>query len=47
MNVCDGWTPQNEAHLQQYPWVGDGVGRLAEQMWRDGGWCEQVYEFIL
>jgi len=28
--VCDGWTAQNAAHLQQCPWVGDGRCRLAE-----------------
>jgi len=33
--VCDGWTTQNAVHLQRYPWVGDGKGRSAEQMWRD------------
>ena len=25
--VCDGWTPQNAAHLYECPWVGDGKGR--------------------
>jgi len=40
--VCDGWTAQNAAHLQRCPWVGDGIGRLMEQMWEDeegGGVC--------
>jgi len=45
--VCDGWMPQNAAHLQQCPWVADGVGRSTEQMWRDERYCEQVFEFIL
>ena len=48
--VCDGWTPQNPAHLQQCPSVGDGKGRSTEhweQMWRDEKWCEQVVEFIM
>jgi len=30
--VCDGWTPQNAAHLLGYPWVGDGKGRTSEQV---------------
>jgi len=25
--MCDGWTPQNAAHLLRYPWIGDGRGR--------------------
>ena len=25
--VCDEWTAQNAAHLQQCPWMGDGRGR--------------------
>ena len=45
--ACDGWTPQNAAHLMQCPWVGDGVGKSAEEMWQDEKWCEQVLEFIL
>jgi len=45
--VCDGWTPQNAAHLQRCPWVGDGKGRSKEQMRRDEKWCEQVVDFIM
>jgi len=22
--ICDGWTPQNAAHLYRCPWIGDG-----------------------
>jgi len=45
--ICDGWTPQNAAHLQRRPWVGDWKGRSAEKMWRDEKWCEQAMEFIM
>ena len=33
--VCDGWTPQNAAHLYLCPWVAYGVGRSREQASRD------------
>jgi len=43
--VCDGWTPQNAAHLFACPWVGDGVGRSwmrsGARRWR-GLWSERV-----
>jgi len=39
--VCDGWTPQNSAHIQRCQWVGDGKGRSTEQMWHDERWCER------
>jgi len=29
--ICDGWTPQNAAHLFQCPSVEDGIGRSWEQ----------------
>ena len=45
--VCDSWTPQNAAHLQQCLWVGDWRGRTGEQMWDDEKWCEKVADFIL
>jgi len=44
--VCNGWTAQNVAHLQQCPWVGDGRGQSAEQIWDDEEWCAKVVEFI-
>ena len=44
--VCDGWTPQNAAHLRECAWVGDGKGRRAEMMWSDEEWCAAVEEFI-
>jgi len=45
--ACDGWTPQNAAHLLRCPWVGDGRGRSSEQIWEDEKWCEGVADFIL
>jgi len=45
--VCDGWTPQNAAHLLGCPWVGDGRGRTSEQVWEDEKWCEAVADFIM
>jgi len=33
--VCDGWTPQNAAHLMRCTWVGDGKGRAQEEIWED------------
>jgi len=45
--LCDGWTPQNTAHLQCCPCVGDRKGRSVEQMWNDEKWCERVAEFVL
>jgi len=44
--VCDGWTPQNAAHLQECSWVGDGKGRTADMIWEDEEWCAAVEEFI-
>jgi len=44
--VCDGWTPQNAAHLCRCPWVGDGVGRSREQARGDEKWCEAVARFV-
>jgi len=37
--VCDGWSPQNAAHLFECPWVGDGRGRTWEQAYEDEEWC--------
>jgi len=45
--VCDGWTPQNAAHLMECSWVGDGKGRRMEMLWEDEKWCEAVAEFIM
>jgi len=45
--VCDGWTPQNAAHLCMCPWVGDGKGRTKEQIFEDAEWCEEVARFLL
>jgi len=45
--VCDGWTPQNAAHLLECPWVGDGKGRRFEMIWEDEEWCEAVARFIM
>jgi len=44
--VCDGWTPQNAAHLLVCPWVGDGVGRSWEQAQEGGEWCAAVARFV-
>jgi len=44
--VCDGWTPQNAAHLMGCTWVGDGKGRTQELIWEDEEWCEAVFDFI-
>jgi len=44
--VCDGWTPQNAAHLRSCPWVGDGRGMTVDGMWDDEKWCEAVEEFL-
>jgi len=38
--VCDGWTPQNAAHLYGCPWVGDGAGRTRELAMKDEKLCE-------
>jgi len=45
--VCDGWTPQNAAHLYQCPWVGDGRGRTRELILKDEKWCEEVARFLM
>jgi len=45
--VCDGWTPQNAAHLFDCQWVGDGKGRRFEMIWGDEEWCEAVVRFIM
>ena len=37
--VCDGWTPQNAAHLYECPWVGDGRGRTREMIPSFTGKC--------
>jgi len=44
--VCDGWTPQNAAHLYTCPWVGDGRGRARELIFEDAEWCEEVARFL-
>ena len=44
--VCDGWTPQNAAHLYMCPWVGDGVGRSREHARKDAKWCAAVARFV-
>jgi len=28
------------------PWVGDGRGRTADEIWEDEEWCAAVEEFI-
>jgi len=43
---CDGWTPQNAAHLYACPWVGDGKGRTREMLWGDEKWCEDLARFL-
>jgi len=43
---CDGWTPQNAAHLYMCPWVGDGKGRTRESIWKDEKWCEDLARFV-
>ena len=45
--VCDGWTPQNAAHLYVCPWVGDGRGRTRKSIFEDEGWCEEVARFLV
>ena len=45
--VCDGWTPQNAAHLYECPWVGDGRGSTREMILKDEEWCEEVARFIM
>jgi len=45
--VCDGWAPQNAAHLMECPWVGDGRGRRSEMLWEDEKWCEAVADFVV
>jgi len=44
---CDGWTPQNAAHLYQCPRVGDGRGRTREEIMEDEEWCESLARFLL
>jgi len=44
--TCDGWTPQNAAHLFQCLWIGDGVGRSWEQAHEDEEWCAAVARFM-
>jgi len=44
---CDGWTPQNAAHLYQCPRVGDGKGRTREGIMEDEEWCESLAKFLL
>jgi len=44
--VCDGWTPQNAAHLMVCSWVGDGVGRSWEQAHEDEKWCAAIARFV-
>jgi len=43
---CDGWTPQNAAHLMVCPRVGDGKGRQREALWEDEEWCAAVADFL-
>ena len=45
--VCDGWTPQNAAHLYECPWVGDGKGRTRETILKDEKWCEDLTRFVM
>jgi len=45
--VCDGWTPQNAAHLFICPWVGDGKGRSRKVASEDEEWCAAVARFLL
>jgi len=44
--VCDGWTPQNAAHLYECLWVGDGKGRTREMIGKDEKWCEDLARFV-
>jgi len=44
--ACDGWTPQNAAHLMGCNWVGDRKGRTQDRIWEDEEWCEAVFDFI-
>ena len=44
--ICDGWIPQNAAHLYLCPWVGDGIGRSREQASKDEEWCTAVARFV-
>jgi len=43
---CDGWTPQNAAHLYECPWVGDGKERTRELAMEDEKWCEAVARLV-
>ena len=44
--VCDGWTPQNAAHLYACLWVGGEVGRSKEQARKDAEWYAAVARFV-
>jgi len=46
--VCDGWTPQNAAHVQRCtcPWIGDGMGKSQEQASKDEEWCTEMVRFL-
>ena len=44
---CDGWTPQNAAHLYACPWVEDGKGRTREMLWKEEKWCEDLARFLM
>jgi len=45
--VCDGWTPQNAAHLHRCPWVGvDGMGRSREHAGGDEEDYAEVARFL-
>lgn len=43
---CECSSIQNAAHLMRCPLVGDGKGRLEEEVWNDLEWCKAVAEFL-
>jgi len=44
--ICDGWTPQNAAHLYQCQWMRDGRGGSEEQARQAAEWCAEVARFL-
>ena len=43
---CECGVAQNAAHLLECPKVGNGRGRVFEQIWRDPEWCRKVVRFL-
>ena len=37
---------QNAVHLMRCPVVGDGKGRIEEEVWSDQEWCRAVADFL-